>query len=160
MFIYFCKDIKILLLFRLTKANFPAPCQQSNTECCSRYSWVVSSGWLSPTGFLNIIFTIGGVLELYRSACHFISCKSSVDPLLQPWGARKLKDKDIKYRVIVSSCPRLRSSSMYETAYQNPQNYTQLQQTENTGASCPFRSVWFRSGKDYKTLGAGIHCPF
>lgn len=127
MFVYFCKDIKNLLVFRLTKVNFPAPCQQSNTEYCSRYSWVVSSGCLSPTGFLTILFIIGGVLELCRPACHFGSCKSSVDPLLQPRGARKLKDKDIKYRVIFPSCPRLRSSSMYETTYQNPQNYTQLQ---------------------------------
>lgn len=30
---------------------------------------------------------------------------------------------------------------MYETAYQNPQNYTQLQETQNTVARCPFRSM-------------------
>lgn len=54
-----------------------------------------------------MVSVIGGVPELYEPACHFRCCKSSVAALLQPWRAKKLRDKSIKHRVTFSSCPRL-----------------------------------------------------
>lgn len=54
------------------------------------------------SGFLNMVFIVGGVPEIDEAACHCRQCRSPGAEQLQPQGANKLKGKGIKYRVIFS----------------------------------------------------------
>lgn len=54
------------------------------------------------SSFLNMVFIVGGVPELYEPACHFRCCKNPVAILLQPPRAKKLKSRSKKCRVIFS----------------------------------------------------------
>lgn len=62
------------------------------------------------SSFLNMVFIVGGVPELYEPACHFRCCKHPV-AILQPPRAKKLKSKSKKHRVISSFMPKDTQSS-------------------------------------------------